>query len=92
MATVKEITIISVLNGYRVKVGCQEVVFDSRKKMLKELNRYLKNPQEVEDEYMGEKSSYTRILSGSLSFNPTDVQSITYATDNTRSTADYQSS
>lgn len=48
----KEVTIITVLNGYRVKVGCQEVVFDSRKKMLKELNRYLKNPNKLEAEYM----------------------------------------
>ena len=45
------ITIRTVLNGYRVEVGCQEVVFESRKRMLKEIGRYLKNPNKVEAEY-----------------------------------------
>lgn len=53
----KMITIKAVLNGYRVEVGCQELVFESRKRMLKELKRYLKNPDKVEAEYMSGKDA-----------------------------------
>ena len=49
-----EIKIGYALNGYIVTVGCKTVVFESRKRMLKELNRYLKNPNKVEAEYMSE--------------------------------------
>ena len=47
----RTITISPVLNGYRVEVGCQEVVFESRKRLLKKLGQYLKNPNKVEAEY-----------------------------------------
>ena len=61
MATItnvpKTITIKTVLNGYRVEVGCQEVVFESRKRMLKEIGRYLKKPNKVEAEYMLEENA-----------------------------------
>ena len=53
----KMITIKAVLNGYRVEVGCQELVFESRKWMLKELKRYLKNHDKVEAEYMSGKDA-----------------------------------
>lgn len=41
-----------VLNGYLVKVGCQNVVFESLDKMLKELGKYYRNPAAVEREYL----------------------------------------
>ena len=56
MNQLQTITISAVLNGYVVKVGCQELVFESRKRLLKELNRYLKKPDKVEREYTGGES------------------------------------
>lgn len=47
-----DIKIKAVLNGYIVKVGCQTVVFGSRKKLFRELDRYLDNPSAVEREYL----------------------------------------
>jgi len=49
----REITICPVLNGYVVRVGCQQVVFDDRTKLLLELDAYLKNPEETEKRYIG---------------------------------------
>ena len=48
---IREITIRAVLNGYIVNVGCQIVVFQNRDYMMRELLRYLENPDEVEEEY-----------------------------------------
>ena len=39
--------------GYLVKVGCKKLAFKKRKDMLRELERYLKNPKKVEEEYFG---------------------------------------
>jgi hypothetical protein len=50
----RDLRIKKVLNGYRVNIGCQEVIFTSQKKMLKELARYLDNPDTVEQEYLKE--------------------------------------
>jgi hypothetical protein len=46
-----EITIRAVLNGFHVKVGCQQLAFESRKSLLRELERYLEDPVKVEKEY-----------------------------------------
>ncbi len=46
------IRIVKVLNGYVCEVGCQTVVFENETKMLLEISRYLKNPAEVEKEYL----------------------------------------
>lgn len=43
--------ITPVLNGFIVKVGCQRVVFETREKLLAELDRYLTDPAGVEAEY-----------------------------------------
>jgi len=48
----KNVTIIPVLNGFIVKVGCQEVVFTSVEALAHELVRYQVNPVEVELEYI----------------------------------------
>lgn len=50
-ATPSDIRITKVLNGYFVKVGCQTVVFESRSRMLSEIDRYYANPEAVEKEY-----------------------------------------
>ena len=41
-----------VMNGYYVKVGCKRLVFETREKLLSELERYLKNPKDVTKEYL----------------------------------------
>ena len=44
----RDITIKTVLNGYRVQVGCKEVVFVSAAKMLEQLEYYLAHPKDAE--------------------------------------------
>lgn len=51
----KTITICRQLNGFVVVVGCRNVVFESQEKMLKEIGRYLDDPQKVEKEYLEKK-------------------------------------
>lgn len=48
----RDITIRYAMNGYKVQVGCSELVFQDRTVMLMELARYLENPQGVEEEYL----------------------------------------
>lgn len=48
---IREITIKPALNGFICRVGCQTVVFESRLKMVEELNRYLEDPKRVEECY-----------------------------------------
>lgn len=49
---IRQIRITPVLNGFVVSVGCQEVVFESRGKLLEELHNYLNDPGEVEKAYI----------------------------------------
>lgn len=51
----QNITIKAALNGYIVVCGCGTVVFESKKKMLSEISRYLDNPCKVEKEYQSKK-------------------------------------
>lgn len=44
-------------NGYICQVGCMTVVFETKKKMLMEISRYLENPEKVEKEYQKKKRS-----------------------------------
>lgn len=48
----KEIHIKPVLNGFIVKVGCQELVFHDIDHLCGELKRYQANPDMVEKEYL----------------------------------------
>ncbi len=59
----RDVTIHAVLNGFEVKVGCQTVVFTDATEMFKEIKRYLKNPVEVENEYL-EKALNAKKLFG----------------------------
>ena len=45
------ITIKAVLNGFHVTVGCQSLAFESRKSLLRELERFLEDPGKIEKEY-----------------------------------------
>ena len=51
----RELIIVKALNGFIVRVGCRNVVFETQEKMLKEIGRYLDNPMNVEKEYMNKK-------------------------------------
>lgn len=48
----REIIITPVLNGYLIRVACQIVVFESKERLLCELNKYLTDPSTVEAEYL----------------------------------------
>jgi len=48
---IRPLTIIEVLNGYSVRIGCQDIVFENRDRLLSELCRYLETPDIVEQEY-----------------------------------------
>ncbi len=46
-----DVNIKAVLNGWIIKVGCQTVVFSSKKTMFKEIGLYLTDPNGVEENY-----------------------------------------
>ena len=50
-----DVKIRQVMNGFVVKVGCWELVFQSADMMLAELARYIKDPAAVEKEYLEKK-------------------------------------
>lgn len=46
----RQITIEAAANGWVVQVGCQRFVFESLSGMLREIERYLTNPEQAEKE------------------------------------------
>lgn len=44
----RNVLIKPVLNGWIVEVGCQQVVFDNKERMLKSISSYLDDPKETE--------------------------------------------
>ena len=61
---IKDIRISAVLNGFEVIVGCQMVVFTDITEMLKEIRRYLKNPEAIEKEYLEKALNAKHMMSG----------------------------
>lgn len=61
----REITIRSVLNGFIVRVGCQELVFTSMETITKELIRYQADPGAVEKEYLEHAVNKMKVPAGS---------------------------
>ncbi len=55
-----QITILTALNGFKVRVGCAEILFTSRHDLVTELGRYLADPNTVEKEYMEKAEYYQR--------------------------------
>lgn len=47
-----DVTISEADNGWIVKVGCMTLVFNSKKKLLKELGKYLEDPGKMQRKYM----------------------------------------
>jgi hypothetical protein len=48
----REILIRPVLNGFLCQVGCQTLAFETREKMLVELEAYLRNPADTEKRFI----------------------------------------
>jgi hypothetical protein len=48
----REIKITPVLNGFVCKVGCQTVVFGTASDLASNIERYYKNPESVEKEFI----------------------------------------
>lgn len=48
----RDVTIKVALNGYVVRVDCQRIVFSDCDQMIQAIKDYLKNPEEVEAEYI----------------------------------------
>ena len=48
------IEIMTVLNGWKVRCGCQEVVFTDAEKLCDELKAYLKDPPKATERYLKE--------------------------------------
>ncbi len=50
----RDVKISRVMNGFVVKVGCQILVFQSQSELMRELDKYLANPDETEKRFVGE--------------------------------------
>jgi hypothetical protein len=48
----RDIRIRPILNGWLVKVGCQEICITDAETLGKEITRYVQRPGEVEKEYL----------------------------------------
>ena len=48
----RDVLIQAVLNGWKVQVGCQEVVFTNATEMLLVLKRYYEEPEAVERDFL----------------------------------------
>lgn len=51
---IREITITPVLNGFVCKVGCQKVVFQSVVDLVRAIERYYREPEKTEKEFLAE--------------------------------------
>lgn len=51
---IRNFNVKPVLNGYICHVGCQTVVFNSKKALLRTLEEYLDKPAEVEQQFIKE--------------------------------------
>ena len=52
----RPLSINKLLRGWIVQVGCQAIAFETLEKTLSEVGRYLRNPGEVEKEYLNQKA------------------------------------
>ncbi len=69
---IRSIKIEAVLNGFIVYIGCQTLVFDSAAVLADELERYLKNPMEVEKEYLNKSVNAKHTTPEAISLVPED--------------------
>jgi len=61
----KKITIRPVLNGFVVSVGCQELAYSNRHKLLNDLNAYLHDPEGTEKRIIKEDGINARFTMAS---------------------------
>lgn len=55
---IRPIMIQAVLNGFKVTVGCQEIVFETIDGMMTHLYRYLQNPEKTEMEFLSSPAAF----------------------------------
>ena len=48
----RTVTVTAVLNGWMVKVGCQTLVYNDQKSLLKDLGEYMANPLAKEKKFI----------------------------------------
>lgn len=59
-----------VLNGWKVSVGCQEVVFTDKETLLSELSKYLDDPAGVQSRYTNESVNSKIVVQGEFLWLP----------------------
>ena len=57
----REFTVRPALNGWIVKIGCQEVVFTRDDTLAREMQRYIGDPEGVEREYLAKAVNKMRL-------------------------------
>jgi len=58
----REVTIEPVLNGFVCRVGCQRVVFASRRELITGLDDYYANPEATEAKFMATAVNKTHVV------------------------------
>ena len=81
---IRDIRISAVLNGFEVKLGCQTLVFTDVTEMLKEIRRYLKNPEAIEKEYLEKALNAKHIVPQTY---PAPTAPLSYTTTDSTSAA-----
>jgi len=69
----KSITITPVLNGFKVQVGCQEVVFNNVKQLTGEIFAYYKDPEKIEALYL--KNAVNKLMNLPTFFTQVELSS-----------------
>ncbi len=77
----RKITITPVLNGWVIKVGCSEVVSTDKNAMLRELGRYIDDPDKIEKEYVGNAVNKQVAALANVDCQPTATASICSSED-----------
>lgn len=49
---IREFTVRPVLNGYIVSIGCKTLVFSSRERLVRNIERYLEDPTGTERDFL----------------------------------------
>lgn len=62
----QDVTISPVLNGWKCRVGCQEVVFTDKQTLLKELGDYMTDGEAVEKRFLERAVNRPRIPMSAL--------------------------
>lgn len=76
---IRPISIGVVLNGYKVAVGCQELVFTSRQELLANLERYLIDPDGMEKHFLLSSINAIHTANAGMPAMPTEAAQSAYS-------------